>query len=301
VIGDTGAQVRTVTVDGVTSAAISRDGGSTWIALPEPKGLLTWRDRSFDPLQGDGAVPAALMSDDSNQLFYVQFVTDIVSEYAEALEALGAETMRYYPHDAYLVRLSREAVEAVRGQPFVRAVMEQQLAHKLDTPLQAAILEGDLATARYNIMLMDKQADGEAFVARLGEIGGVLEAPFAGGVVLSATLTPEQLMAVARENTVVWIDRWTAPEEDMDIARMQTGADYVEGLAFTAGHGIRGHVNEAVYEKHPEFRAILPYRTEPLVWGSNSGSFFNDAATTEIYTRAPRRPARSTRAACPAA
>jgi hypothetical protein len=284
-IGDTGAQVRTATVDGVTSAAVSRDGGSTWIALPEPKGLLTWRDRSFDPLQGDAAVPAALMSDDSNQLFYVQFVTDIVSEYGEALEALGAETKRYYPHDAYLVRLPRTAVEAVRGQPFVRAVMEQQLAHKLDTPLQSAVLEGSLATGRYNIMLMDKHADGEALVARLDELGGVLEAPFAGGVVLSATLTPDQLMTVARENTVVWIDRWTAPEEDMDIARMQTGADYVEGLAFTGGHGIRGHVNEAVYEKHPEFRAILPYRTQPLVWGNNTGSNHGTETAGEIYAR----------------
>jgi hypothetical protein len=284
-IAGTGASVRNLIVDGETQSAVSRDGGSTWIPLPEPKHYLNWRDRSFDPLHGDPSVPAALMSHDSNELFYVQFVTDIIAEYAEALDGLGAEFTRYFPHQAYVVRIARDKIDAVRGQAFVRAVMELQVAHKLDTPIQAGLLNNGLSTARYNIMLVDKHRDAASIEERIIQVGGVLDAPAAGGVVLSATLTPGQLLTIARENTVLWIDEWSAPQYDMDNARIQTGADYVETLAATAGHGIRGHVNEAIYDTHPEFRAIVPYRTAPLLWGTDSASNHGTETAGEIYAQ----------------
>ncbi len=284
-IADTGASVRNLTVNGETLSAVSRDGGSTWVPLPEPKTTLNWRDRSFDPLLGDSSVPAALMSDASNKLFYVQFVTDIISEYAEALDGLGAEVTRYYPHQAYIVRIPRGQVETVRDQAFVRAVMELQVAHKLDTPLQSGLVNNTLGTARYNIMLVDKQIDATPLEQRIQALGGVLDAPAGGGVVLSATLTPEQLIKVARDNGVLWIDEWSAPEYDMDNARIQTGADYAEIEASIDGKGMRGHVNEAIHDTHPEFAAIPPFRAKPRSWGPNQSSSHGTNTAGEIYAQ----------------
>ena len=172
-IADTGARVRNWTVNGETFSAVSRDGGSTWVPLPVPKHYLSWRDRSFDPLLGDPGVPESLMSDDSNELFYVQFVTDIISEYAEALDGMGAEVTRYYPHEAYIVRIPRDKIVAVRGQAFVRAVME------LDDGTQARHTDPgrpprtmSLSTARYNIMLVDKHTDAAHLEQRIQQVGG---------------------------------------------------------------------------------------------------------------------------------
>jgi hypothetical protein len=284
-VADTGAQVRNWIENGETLSAVSRDGGSTWVPLPTPKNFLNWRDRSFDPLTGDAGVPEALTSDGSNELFYVQFVTDIISEYADALAGLGAEMTRYYPHDAYIVRIARDKIADVRRQAFVRAVMELELAHKLDTPLQTGLVNGSLSTARYNIMLVDKHADAALLELRIQQIGGVLDAPAAGGVVLSATLTPDQLMTIARDNKVLWIDEWFAPQYDMDNARIQTGADYVETLAGIEGKGMTGHVNEAIHQTHPEFAAIPPFRSAPRPWGTNSSSSHGTNTAGEIYSQ----------------
>ena len=196
-VSDTGAQVKTWSAAGLDYSAVSRDGGSTWVQLPAPNHELNWRGRTFDPKQGDPSIPASLAADASNKLFYVQFETDIIPEYAVALEQLGAEYTRYYPNQAYITRIAPAQTDTVSGEPYVRAVMAVTPGHKLDAQIQVAFLDGTLGTGHYNIMLLDKHRDAELLEARIVEIGGVLESPAAGGIVLEATLTPTQLIAVA--------------------------------------------------------------------------------------------------------
>jgi hypothetical protein len=93
---------------------------------------LNWRGRLIDPEEGDLAVPTSLAADDSNELFYVQFVTDVVDAYAAGMRRLGASFVRYHPNRAYVVRIARDRIGAVEGLSYVRAVMELAPAHKLD-------------------------------------------------------------------------------------------------------------------------------------------------------------------------
>ena len=283
-VGDTGASVRTWTEGHELRSAVTRDGGATWTPLHAPVQRINWRHRSFDPRRGDPGVAPAFRSTPTNELFLVQFVTDVIGEYGEALRALGADVTRYVPHEAYVVRIPRARIEAVRAQPWVRAVMELQAGHKLDEAVQRDYLDAVLGAKRYNVMLVDKRADAAELEARIVELGGVLEAPARGGVLVEATLEPEQLLAVARENTVLWIDYWSAPEYDMDNLRIQAGVDYVEAVAGIDGRGIRGHVNEGVHD-HVEFAARPPYRTGPISLMGSTPSAHGTNTAGEIYAQ----------------
>ncbi len=283
-VSDTGAQVRTWTEKGAKRSAFSRDGGSTWVPLSVSDDHLTWRNRRLDPLVGDPGVPPSLQANDANRLFYVQFVTDIVPQYAEAMTQLGADYTRYYPNKAYITRIDRDRIQAVRGQRWVRAVMELEPGHKLDPEIQADLLRGELETARYNIMLVDKHRDAALLEARILDLGGVLEARAEGGILVEATLTHQQLMDALQENTVLWVDRWSAPEYDMDNLRIQAGVDYVEAMAGMDGKGIRGHVNEGVHN-HPEFGERPPYRSGPIGLLNTTPSGHGTNTAGEIYAQ----------------
>ena len=70
---------------------------------------------------------------------------------------------------------------------------------------------------------------------------------------LSATFTGAQLLQAARFDEVLWIDRWGAPEDDMDNARIQGGANHVETLGGYTGLGITGHQMEGLNASHQDW------------------------------------------------
>ena len=56
---------------------------------------------------------------------------------------------------------------------------------------------------------------------------------------------------------MLWIDRYSDPEVDMDNARIQGGADAIEAIGGYTGSGIRGHVYEGVEANHPDFNTVM--------------------------------------------
>ena len=65
---------------------------------------------------------------------------------------------------------------------------------------------------------------------------------------------------------VQWIDRWSAPENDMDLVRADTGANWLETNYNTCGQGVRGEVMDGGFEvTHMDFDGLLLH-------GSNSSS-----------------------------
>jgi hypothetical protein len=279
-VSDTGALIRTAY--GTTQAGVSRDGGATWIPLPSSAHEINWRGRLFDPKDGDPSIARGLRAPESNELFYVQFVTDIVPEYAVALRQLGTDYTRYHPNQAYIARIPGAATTAIESLPYVRAVMELTPGHKMDEEVQTAFLNGALTNERYNILLVDKHRDAAALEARIVELGGTVDSPSAGGILLEATLTPSQLISVTGENTVLWVERWGAPESDINILRIEAGVDFVETVAGIDGKGIRGHVNEGIHN-HVEFAAIPPWRGPKISLMGNGTSSHGTNTAGEIY------------------
>ena len=281
-IGSTGALLRVATES--SGAAISRDGGRSWVAVPTPEPVIRWRDRSFDLRSGDDALPTVLKAP-SGALQFVQFVTDVLPEYRDVLESLGARIGYYVPNSALMVRMAPGVANAVRELPFVRAVGPVQPGHKLDELIAKALLEQTLTPTRYNIVLFDKAVDEPVLARRVDDVGGDWNLGADGGILVEATLTPTQLVQIASEPTVVFVDLWSAPEFDIDNLRIQAGVNYVEAVAGIDGKGMRGHVLEGVHATHTEFAAIAPYRTAPIAVLSGSSSSHGTNTAGEIYAR----------------
>ncbi|MGC6487335.1 MAG: S8 family serine peptidase [Planctomycetota bacterium] len=126
-------------------------------------------------------------------------------------------------------------------------------AFRLDPALIAASAWLDEAPIAYNVMLADKRVDRPALLQAVAAVGGDVLAERDGELLVTASLTGPQLLEVVRRDEVLWVDRWSAAELDMDHVRARGGADYVEGAGGFTGVGVNAHVWEGVEETHPDF------------------------------------------------
>jgi len=146
----------------------------------------------------------------------------------------------------------------VTAQPSVRWVGHYEPAYRLEPWLLAEHLTNtEVENRRYNILMIDKHRDKAALSAKILADGGQIVDPHEGSALFTVDLSFNQLLAAARLDEVLYIDRWSAPEEDMNNARIQGGGNYVETVAGYTGAGIRGHVYEGVEFNHPDFNTPL--------------------------------------------
>ncbi|MCC6782602.1 MAG: S8 family serine peptidase [Planctomycetes bacterium] len=258
---------------GGTQAEVSRDGGRNYLPFVAPLGTLELRYARFDPLvQGEPSVPANLQAPGDNRLFLVQFVTDVLPEYRDALAALGARRYHVAPHQAYVVRMDRALLEHVRALPFVRWVGEFHAAYKLHESILADLASGALPRREYNVVMVDDVLDRGTLLAAIDRVRGRAQPDSGQGILQVAELDAEQLLAIARLDCVLWIDPLTAAGTDVDQARIQGGANYIETFGFD-GKGVVGMVMEGIYGDpaqgialHTELAAQAPYRTAPVAF-----------------------------------
>ncbi|GIW73950.1 MAG: hypothetical protein KatS3mg103_0472 [Phycisphaerales bacterium] len=126
--------------------------------------------------------------------------------------------------------------------------------------------DGRLAGARrYSIELLHDGAAAMDRAAGLVEaMGGTVELTVPEVGRLEATLTEGQLVSLVHDGDVLFVDRWMAPENDMNIARSIGGANYIEGLEGLVGQGVRAEVMDSgLRQNHQEFT-----HKPPLLHGS---------------------------------
>ena len=271
-----GTTVRIWPEGGRVRSALTRDAGKSWSQLRDIENRIATPWQTFDPLAGEPAVPALLPTPAANQLRIVQSWSQILPEYRQAIEALGIEIYNYLPEQGYLVRMDAQKEAQLRALPWVRWVGEWKLAYKLDRAIVDDMLAGkELPATRLVVMLFDRFGDRAALARLIEEVGGTID--ILGGqqgaenCLLEATLTGAQMMQVAAANTVVWIERWTKPELDMDNARAVSGANYIQAQGGFTGKGVRGHIMEGIQATHPEFVATPPHRATPIgIWNTTA-------------------------------
>ena len=258
--------VRLSSVDGAPQSAFSRDGGRTWTEQYAPRNVISMRTRVFDPLVGDATIPPQLMAGSENRLFYVQFKTEIIQDYRDALLNEGVEVIRYFPHHSYIVRMERSDVARIASQDFVRAVVDMHVGYKLEESVVAQVLADGDVSGRYDLMLANKHTDADAVEQLVRDLGGTNVSPASGSILVSANLTSaDQLLTLASSDKVLWVEPLGPAETDINNLRIQAGVNYVEGLiGRDFGQGITGHIVEGVYATHCEFGARPPYRTTPV-------------------------------------
>ncbi|MDQ3713339.1 MAG: S8 family serine peptidase, partial [Acidobacteriota bacterium] len=241
--------------------AISLDG-KTIEKTQETSYEMLLRYAKFDPLVEIPTTTDALTAKndgDAEGVYIVQFVTQPLKEYSDAIRALGGKTYTYLPNHSYLVKMDAETRQSVDNLPFVRWVGRYQPAYKLEEFLHEGLANDNLQTMRYNIMVLERGQFMQGKLAqRVQTLGGKVDSTVKEGFRMEATLTAEQLLALADEEDVLFIDRWSAPEQDMDIVRQVGGANFIEDTLGFKGEGVRAEVMDAGFlTTHTDFNSGL--------------------------------------------
>ncbi len=239
--------------------AISLDG-RTMATAQETSYDILLRYAKFDPATQRPAVPENLKASApaADSVYIVQFVAQPLEEFRKAVETRGGTIHQFLANHSYLVKMSAQTRVAVEALPFVRWVGEYQPAYRLEEFLLERLSEGGstLPTMRYNIMLLERGAAKQNTVAgRISAMGGKTDLTIPEGFRMEATLSASQLLEVVQMNEVLFIDRWSAPETDMDVVRNTGGANFIETTLGYTGQGVRAEVMDGNFlDTHADFQ-----------------------------------------------
>lgn len=260
--------------------ALSRDGGKTWPKVGETDVFLRLRHGTFDPARSQPTLPEGLRAGEDCRLVIVQFNTQVLPEYHEAIKNIGGEIYTYMPDSALVCVLDANEREVVRGMPFVRWMGNYEPGYRLDPAVVAQLEAGTRPTDYYMIQVSDWEGLTKNVVAeRIRMIGGTAEAPV-GGAFMYATLTPFQLGQVAGWDEVFFIDVNGQPGVDMDIVRSVGGTTVLRNLPENyKGQGIRAEVMDSgLRTTHDDF----DQPTADFIIRENGSSISHGTSTTGI-------------------
>ena len=236
------------------ATAQSPDGSAARAAAQDPRVLLEYA--SFDPAVSIPQVPASLAAGPDVGLHIVQFMSTPTDADRAAVRRAGGKIRGYLPHDCHLVEVDGGG-QSLRALEGVRWVGPYEPAYRLEPVLLKELASGQVPPRRYNLVMADKRSHKDLLAAKLAAMGAEIVDRHEGGLLFTAALDQAQLLRVARLDEVLWIDRWSPQELDMDNVRVQGGADHIEAVAGYTGNGVRGHIYEGVEATHPDFNIAL--------------------------------------------
>jgi hypothetical protein len=237
--------------------AISLDGSEVQ-SVRRTSYEIKLRHGAFDPLTESASIEPSLAAAEDVNLHFVQFVTQPLEEFRATIESMGGKVHKFVPGHAHYVQMSPEVRDAVASLPFVRWVGPVHPAYKLEETIQEQIVsEVEIAPRRYSIMLNRRGADAQKpIIGFIEEIGGEIHGSTPLGFRIEATLSLDQVRQVAASDDVMFIDRKSKLELDLDIVREIGGANYLETIAGYTGQGVRAEVADSeLDEDHPEWSA----------------------------------------------
>jgi hypothetical protein len=238
-VGD--GYVRTWIQAGKPMVAISLDGVSEQRVV-EQRGTVLLRYAEFDPAGLIPAVPQNLQAVEGNQAFIVQYISQPLEAYGEAIARLGGTVERFMPDQAQIVTIDPSRIDEVRALPFVRWVGAYHPAYKLNEPeLQRLSIGSDSPVyQRYSIQTL-RRGNGSlnGLSQMVQEMGARVDLESHPVGRLEAWLTDEQVLRVAQRSDVLFMDFRGEPEKDVDLARIIGGANYVESETGFTGEGVR--------------------------------------------------------------
>ncbi len=259
--------------------AISLDGAAVDVVRPTSYAVRLWHGE-FEPLAGERPVADALRARPDAQLFVVQFETQPLPGFLEGLRALGARVHKFVANHAYAVRMDPATRAAVEALPHVRWVGPLHPAYKLEQHLRDNLANLPVDQV-YNVQVFEKGPAQKRLVAdRIRALGGVVDREDAGAFLVRATLAPSLLVEVASWDEVHFLDRWGPYEEDMDIVRAVSGANFVETTLGYTGAGVRAEVIDTGFDlNHVDLGGLLLHGPTPSLAShgtSTAGIIFGD-------------------------
>ncbi|MFT7485601.1 MAG: serine protease AprX [Candidatus Paceibacteria bacterium] len=233
----------------------------------------------FDPAHGHLAFENTALSP-AGDLHLVQFVCPPVQEFRDELARMGAVVRQFIPNHTRIVQMNSELAAEVAALSFVRWVGPYEATYRLEQELLDGLANGELsdATHCYLQVFESGPAMKARLAAKLSVLGAPLLAQIPDGSRLEALLTPEQLVQAAAFDEVLFIDRWSAPEEDVNKVRNVGGANALETIEGFTGQGVRGEVVDGnVRDSHASFQ-----HDALLLHGNHSGDTGHGTSTTGL-------------------
>ena len=259
--------------------SISLDGGKTIARTVQPSYELGLRYAHFDPLISTPDIPPILSAGEDINLYIVQFVTQPIEEYKNAITSLGGHIRQYIAQFAYLVEMTEQIKLQVESLPYVRWVGPYHPAYRLEEFMLENLDNANqmYPSQHYNIQVHTVEQK-QIVVNKITTIGGIVDKADAGKYLVEATLTPEELFNVVRWDEINFIDRWSPLEPDMNNAREIGGANYIATVAEYEGEGVRGEVFDTGFNlDHVDFQH------DPLIiHGTEGGEDSHGSSTSGI-------------------
>jgi hypothetical protein len=197
----------------------------------------------FDPLRNSPEfAPTNLRG--SGNMHLVQFVCPPLEEFRDELARLGAKVHQFIPAHTRIVEMDSDVANVVAALPYVRWVGPFEANFRLEQELVDGLAQESLAaqTHCYVSVFEKGPAQKAELASKLQALGIQILAQIPDGYRLEALLSPEQIVQVAGFDEVSFIDRWTAPEDDLDKVRNVGGANTLQTLEGFTGQGVRGEV-----------------------------------------------------------
>lgn len=251
----------------------------------ETSNQLKLRYGSFDPLVSVLPVQNRLKASPAGGMFVVQFVSQPLEEYREAIRNLGGEVENYLPDNAYVIEISPDKVKDLKALPFVRWVGAFEPGWRLDQSLIRGLELGTLKEDSYYLQIAGDSAARKARVAaQIVLQGGVVVDSPSQGTLMEIRLTPDALTRAAAIDGVLFIDVKGTPQPDMDNVRVVTGANTLQTVAGYQGQGVRAHVIDGgMRATHVDNVGHVTVRTNSgdtshgtsttgIVWGNGTGN-----------------------------
>ena len=241
-----------------TWSAWSSDGGATWVeARPTPMDL---RLRIGSVYPNESLPKSNLDLPASGNLFIVQFRTVSLPEWRTALERAGASILAFFPQNAHVVRVDPTLLPQLSALEFVQRVEPYRASDRLEGALQDWLgTTYGPEQMRVNAVVFEWGPAGKARLAAAAQaLGARVEASDPTGHIVELTVTRDQLRRLASNSDLMWVDQWSGPENDMDLLRGDSGANWLETTWGQCGQGVRGEVLDAGIEQtHMDFDGIL--------------------------------------------
>jgi hypothetical protein len=140
-------------------------------------------------------------------LYLIQFRETPKPEWRDQLRDSGIELLRYVPEDAFVARFRNVSIDAVQALPFVDQVAEYRPEYKIHASLRSSAgAKAAAGLSQVNVLLAPRSTPAAIAGARNTFAAAPHQLSLRSGTLLRGPVSVAQLDALARSDTVLWIE-----------------------------------------------------------------------------------------------
>lgn len=197
---------------------------------PDDAALIRLQAFSFDPLAGEpelGASLSAAASAAGDATYLVQFRGPVQDEWKAAAARAGARLYGYVPDYALIARMDAATAQSVGDLPDVRWVGLYHPAYRLAPDLLR--VQAAAPTIETLTLLTLPDVDLGELAGRVEALGGVVVGQARNSLsgILRLRIASGQVMTLARQDGVLWVEPYFEPELHNDVGGTIMRADTV--------------------------------------------------------------------------